>query len=65
MKLPTSMNGRYTGFLVSLTGGPNRRQPGSYLVLGYYTNAKKWQFEHREEFRGRGVQVHKGTGAGA
>lgn len=60
MKLPPSMNGKYYGLRVSLKGGPNRKQPGSYLVLGYFTNAKKWEFEHREVFRGRGVQVHQG-----
>jgi hypothetical protein len=58
--IPTSFNGKYDNFRVSLTGGPNKRQPRSYLVLGYYTNAKKWQFEHRQEFLGRRVQLHKG-----
>lgn len=60
MTLPHSMNGRYSSLRISLKGGPNRKQPGSYLVLGYYTNAKKWEFEHREVFRGRGVQDHHG-----
>jgi hypothetical protein len=60
LNLPPSMNGKYAGFRVSVTGGPNRRQPGSYLVLGYYTNAKKWGFEHREVLRGSGVQTHQG-----
>lgn len=60
MKLPPSKNGRYTGLRVSLAGGANRKQPGSYLVLGYYTNDKKWVFKHREVFRGRGVHVHHG-----
>lgn len=58
--IPASFNGKYDKFRVSLTGGPNRKQPRSYLVLGYYTNAKKWRFEHRQEFRGRRVQLHKG-----
>lgn len=60
IEIPPAMGGVYPFFKVSLIGGPNRQRPGSYLVLGYYTNAKKWKFEHPRVHRGRGVAVRQG-----
>ncbi|MEO5662512.1 MAG: hypothetical protein ABIR39_04440 [Nocardioides sp.] len=63
LNLPPSFHDKYAALRVSLTGGPNKRRPGSYLVLGYFTDAKKWAFENRRVFRGRGIQTHKGDSA--
>lgn len=60
LRIPASLNDKYVGLRVSLTGAANRRQPGSYLVLGYYTNARKWKFEQRVVFRGSDLRLHEG-----
>lgn len=60
IEIPPAMGGAYPFFKVSLIGGPNRKRPGSYVVLGYYTNAKRWKFEHGRVHRGRGVAVRQG-----
>lgn len=59
--IPSSVVKRYRTVKVSVLGGPSLRAPrGSYLVLGYYREGRKWDFVHRSVLRGTGVTMRDG-----
>lgn len=62
--VPTSVVKRYRAVKVSLLGGPSLGAPrGSYLVMGYYREGRRWDFDHRSVMTGPGVRMRSGRAA--